>query len=1370
MKRQRNFTYRWITGLLCLLLVLSSTSFLAEAASGATNAVDSVAIEYTKEMLADTCPDKDNGHWHTNACIGETCTEHEHTDACYYYEEPQCGFEENTGHVHGLDCMSHAHSDAENCFHTHTAACYHTHTAACFHTHTAACGTDPDWTNCSYNVGDLDSDCPLYGSWMNQTGFPEGLDPTVYPAGERFLYCEYYAHEENDKFIICNKDDQINCGITEQGGHVHTQGCYYNWGTVNSVCPDPASTHIHGVDRHSYNCEAMTSGAHIHNENCFKDVDGDGKGDDLYARLMGEIKNGDADEIHLRLNGATLYVGNPYPDSQNFAEVYISEKHLIIEDGDTPGGSILFESDGSGLCGRLFTVDYGGSLTLNGSTVLAGGFTNWDQTSSYDAGGYYSGGGAVMVREGSSFTMNGGKIVHNTAKGDFGGGVYVDSGCTFTMTGGEICDNRSSGEMFWNSNGYWVQSGAGGGGVAVKGTFIMNGGKITDNKCGDIYGGGGVVCFEGTIEMNDGEISQNKSDCSGGGVAVYDGGSFTMSDGKITENTAESYRFVPGLNGVPQGAGGGVYVTSGFDYYNWREMISSFTVEGDAEISRNTAGEGGGIFIAALRDGSGQRSTFNMNGGTIDSNVATLGEGGGLYMMGIGEIRKGNITNNETKDTTDLGGGGIYVENTGRLQLWHTIISDNYAKGNGGGMAACVHGLTFVYFNRGSIIYNNTSDGDHFSTGYLDDTLQTKVNQDPPVGDMSGIAVDHHHIWLHNQDFIEASADIFSSGDAHAESALGGTGAIYVSRRTLGNGEAKWEGYKFDYNEVGVLERDGDGKPMYSPINEDGEYVYSGMLLGITAHPSDNDIQLANGIVDQEGGVRITGNRSATHGGGIGNNGILTLGLNEGTLSFQKQVIGSAEHKEREFTFRIDLNNEAVDDVFQLSGDREIEFIDGVAEIVLKDKETVSISGLPASLHYTVTEIRDNGDEFVIADSRNTTGTVSEGNVIPVRITNEFPPPPGTGSLTVSKTVSGSGGDQTKVFHFTVTLSDNTLTGTYGDMTFTDGKAEIELKHDESQTAFGLPAGITYEVTEQEANQDGYTTTASGDKGTIKEGERQVAAFENSKKQGDLTVSKTVSGSDGDKTKVFHFTVTLSDNTLSGTYGDMTFTDGKAEIELKHGESQTAVNLPAGITYEVTEQEANQDGYITTVSGDKGTIKEGEPQVAAFENRKELPPPPETGSLTVSKTVSGSGGDQTKVFHFTVTLSDNTLSGTYGDMTFTDGKAEIELKHGESQTAANLPAGITYEVTEQEANQDGYTTTASGDKGTIVAGGRLAAAFENSKDSSPPEPSDPLDPSKPQTGDNSSVGLWVTLMLASGGALIGTVAYSRKKKKSDNRQ
>ena len=60
-----------------------------------------------------------------------------------------------------------------------------------------------------------------------------------------------------------------------------------------------------------------------------------------------------------------------------------------------------------------------------------------------------------------------------------------------------------------------------------------------------------------------------------------------------------------------------------------------------------------------------------------------------------------------------------------------------------------------------------------------------------------------------------------------------------------------------------------------------------------------------------------------------------------------------------------------------------------------------------------------------------------------------------------------------------------------------------------------------------------------------------------------------------------------------------------------------------------------------------------------------------------------------KEFHFTVTLGDKTLSGTYGDMEFTGGVATFTLKHGESATATGLPAGITYTVTEDDYSKDG---------------------------------------------------------------------------------
>ncbi len=45
----------------------------------------------------------------------------------------------------------------------------------------------------------------------------------------------------------------------------------------------------------------------------------------------------------------------------------------------------------------------------------------------------------------------------------------------------------------------------------------------------------------------------------------------------------------------------------------------------------------------------------------------------------------------------------------------------------------------------------------------------------------------------------------------------------------------------------------------------------------------------------------------------------------------------------------------------------------------------------------------------------------------------------------------------------------------------------------------------------------------------------------------------------------------------------MTFANGVATFVLKHGASKTAVGLPAGITYTVTEAEADKDGYTRNV-------------------------------------------------------------------------------------------------------------------------------------------------------------------------------------------
>ena len=110
------------------------------------------------------------------------------------------------------------------------------------------------------------------------------------------------------------------------------------------------------------------------------------------------------------------------------------------------------------------------------------------------------------------------------------------------------------------------------------------------------------------------------------------------------------------------------------------------------------------------------------------------------------------------------------------------------------------------------------------------------------------------------------------------------------------------------------------------------------------------------------------------------------------------------------------------------------------------------------------------------------------------------------------------------------------------------------------------------------------------------------------------------------------------------------------------------------------------------------------------------PPVENTGNLTVTKTVSGSRGDQNKEFTFTVTLDKKDFSGQYGDMTFANGVATFTLKHGQSKAATGLPAGMSYTV--DESDNSGYTVTKTNATGKIQDSITAIAAFENYRGSS----------------------------------------------------
>lgn len=197
-----------------------------------------------------------------------------------------------------------------------------------------------------------------------------------------------------------------------------------------------------------------------------------------------------------------------------------------------------------------------------------------------------------------------------------------------------------------------------------------------------------------------------------------------------------------------------------------------------------------------------------------------------------------------------------------------------------------------------------------------------------------------------------------------------------------------------------------------------------------------------------------------------------------------------------------------------------------------------------------------------------------------------------TGSLTISKTVSGNAASTTKEFTFTVTLMQNGDTPnnevTFGDVTFINGVATFKLKARDSKTITGIPAGFDYTVTESDNN--GYTVTVNGQNtatatGKIMAGKPSNEVFNNHKSHvyppnppimDEIIVEITGNSDsvvyDGTEHSVKGYTVKISDPRY--TEADFTFT-GKAE----------ARGINAG-TYEMglkAEQFKNTNARFTNV-------------------------------------------------------------------------------------------------------------------------------------------------------------------------------------------
>ncbi|MBR3160900.1 MAG: LPXTG cell wall anchor domain-containing protein, partial [Atopobiaceae bacterium] len=274
----------------------------------------------------------------------------------------------------------------------------------------------------------------------------------------------------------------------------------------------------------------------------------------------------------------------------------------------------------------------------------------------------------------------------------------------------------------------------------------------------------------------------------------------------------------------------------------------------------------------------------------------------------------------------------------------------------------------------------------------------------------------------------------------------------------------------------------------------------------------------------------------------------------------------------------------------------------------------------------------------------------------------------------------------------------------------------------ETDDGEALPAG-TYTVTETGGelfDRDGVeyertTTYQVGEEVTAEAAELEVTAsgtakavvtnaYESPKGVAKIRVAKAFEGDyQGDER--FEFVLADEDgnevgrakaaNGETAEFAPIRYKAEDADGEFAYTITEVVPDEPtAGIIY-------NTDPVEVTVTLDENlnaSVAYGEDEEAdhaTVTNRLEAPEA-EAGTITVRKVVSSTRAeDKQKDFGFRVTLleSDNKttrkLSGTYGDMEFTDGVAEFTLRDGESRTARDLPfdeAGkINYSCEETDA-------------------------------------------------------------------------------------
>lgn len=327
-----------------------------------------------------------------------------------------------------------------------------------------------------------------------------------------------------------------------------------------------------------------------------------------------------------------------------------------------------------------------------------------------------------------------------------------------------------------------------------------------------------------TTNENKGTVT-HASGKKGGGVENY--GIFYMYGGKISGNNNDN-------------SGGGVYNNPKSTFVMYNGIIG-----GTSDRDKNTAYNGGGVY--------NDNANFEMKGGTIAGNIATVTGGGVTNSGGKFTFEGGNISSNKANGTSgNFGyGGGVYNSSCldlnsvdysvsyGVFEMKDGVISGNEATHCGGG----------VYNNSKFTMQSGTISGN-------------KVTTDSDNNCGGGV----YNATSKNESFFKLNGGTIGgdrtsdANDAKYGGGISNYGPFMMNGGTIiGNTAVYGGGIYFNSNEV-VTEISGGSIEKNTAGNTGGGiFTFSSSLVITDAHVNGNKIT------------------NVGTGGGICNNGTLTL-------------------------------------------------------------------------------------------------------------------------------------------------------------------------------------------------------------------------------------------------------------------------------------------------------------------------------------------------------------------------------------------------------------------------------------------------------------------------------------------------------------